>query len=356
MFVLNFCFVLFVFDCDCVSWIFLVLWLVFFVGLFAQSAPVFLPFPPHCDWKYREMEIPGGEKEEEVVQMVFDSEEEDEDTISFAAPTRQPHPNPVFVMKQYWKSLVGCTLVVLVLVLVATLTPLFVKRSEGRETEMHRADSELAKAAEGLKNTVRLAFIPASSLGLWVTGVPAFLEQTGGNPPEIQKSPDDDLNAPFQEAAKLALELVSDQIALGTVRNVALAPHGIVSAIFPTLDFFYVFPVGGNLVQNRRKGVLHGIFSNEFYLYGPVEPSNIDQRVLIARFPIFLKSENCSCEASSPTANHVAIRECTDKMQLAGAVMKNQSLESFYSFEKLSDRPEKFGVDDGRRFPTEVCI
>ena len=49
-------------------------------------------------------------------------------------------------MRRYWKILLGWTVVVFLVVLAATLPPLFVQRSESREAEMDRAMMEITNA------------------------------------------------------------------------------------------------------------------------------------------------------------------------------------------------------------------
>ena len=94
----------------------------------------------------------------------------------------QHQPEPGFVVRRYWKSLLFWPLLVLVLVLAATLPPVLVGRSDTRDEEKERALMELTKAGTGLRNGVYTAFVPAASLALWVKTRPRLQDQIDGRP------------------------------------------------------------------------------------------------------------------------------------------------------------------------------
>ena len=290
----------------------------------------------------------------------------DEEARTFPPSENRRPPDPVFVMRRYWKSLASWSVIVFVLVLVATLTPLFILRDEGAQEEKNKASLELIKAETGLRNVIRLAFVPAASLGLWVTGEPNFLHQVGSTSPQLVIETEADSYegcSPFQQAAKKALEVVSPQMYDGTIRNLQLAPHGVVSALFP-LSFGQVKALGHNLLNdtNRRREALATIFSRGFALAGPF-PTIQGGMGLVARLPVFYEATNCSCRpSSSTTANEVTFRtpdEFPDSLQEIEA--SNVSLSSYFSYGKLGDHPENFSPEtltvaaaQGRGFPAEV--
>ena len=280
-----------------------------------------------------------------------DDEEANETELPFS-PTHQPQPNPFLVMRRYWKSLLGWPLLVLVLVLAAALPPIFVARSDHREEEMNRAMTEAINTAEGFQNGINTAFIPVASLGLWVTGRPQFLDQIDNQSVELAESYDDG-DSPFQVAARAALDLVPQLT--GAVQRVGLAPHGTISTFFPILNLNMTRPYGANLFRDprRRKGNLETVLGNQVYLEGP-ELSSTGGRILIIRFPIFYQASDCSCDGSTQTSNDVIFRTGKSFSSFEEVVASNTSVPSLFSYGKLADYPEKYGVTDGRRFPTEV--
>ena len=153
-----------------------------------------------------------------------------------------PQPGPRFVVRRYWKSLFFWPLLVLVLVLAATLPPVLVGRSNTRDEEKERALMELTKAGTGLRNGVYTAFVPAASLALWVSNRPRLQDQIDGRPIEISDSYED-AETHFQIAARNALDLVP-QFRRGPIQWIGLAPHGIISAMFPILSFNDTRPLG----------------------------------------------------------------------------------------------------------------
>ena len=254
-------------------------------------------------------------------------------------------------MRRYWKCLLVWPLVVLLLVLAASLPPVLVNRSNKEQEEKDHAIAELNKAATGITNGIGTAFIPAASLGLWATGLPNFLDQIDNQPVQIATSYFDG-KSPFQVAARSALDLVPT-LGRDTIKSVGLAPHGSVSALFPIFNIFSTRPLGANLFNDpqRRKGNLRTIFSNGFLMEGPVNASI--GRILATRFPVFFEASNCSCDASSPTSFNVILRKESRSEPFETISPSDLSLDG-YTYGKLADYPEKFGVTDGRRFPTEV--
>ena len=154
----------------------------------------------------------------------------------------QPQPEPGFVARRYWKSLLFWPLLVLVLVLAATLPPVLVGRSDTRDEEKERALMELTKAGAGLRNGVYTAFVPAASLGLWVKTRPRLQDQIDGRPVEIADSYED-AETHFQIAARKALDLVP-QFHIQCIKWIGLAPNGIISLLFPILSFNDTRPLG----------------------------------------------------------------------------------------------------------------
>ena len=297
-----------------------------------------------------------GEGEEEVNKKVKEDGREDEiresETNTFY-PTHQPQPNPFFVTRRYWKSLVFFPLVVLLLALAATLPPVFVVRSETKQDEKDRAMTELTNAVTGLTNGVQLAFVPAASLGLWVTGRPNLRDQINPDKPvEIADSYFDG-STPFQIAARNALDLVP-QLERGTILHIALAPHGVVSVSFPFLNAVDMASMGTHLFRDPiyRVGVLINIFSGEYFLEGPDELAG--EYVIITRFPVFYEASNCSCDASSPTANDVVYRDGKTQGSLF-EIPQTLPTSASFTLGKFADSPERLLVGS-TRFPTEVCF
>ena len=297
------------------------------------------------------MEIGRGERKQRKGGEEETNQEEFVGNVEEVVGQRQPI-DPFFVMRRYWKSLFLCPLVVLLLVLAASLPPVFVARSDSEQEEMDRATTELTNAVVGLRNGAYLAFVPAASMGLWATGRPNFLDQINGNKPEVVDSYYDGAS-PFQIASRNALDLVP-QLGRGTIKNIGLAPHGVFSSIFPLLHLNSTQTLGTHLFRDaiRRKGYLHTIFRDELYLEGPL--TLLTGRIIGARFPVFYESEDCSCGASFPTANNVLFRTGKVPGSLEEIAALNLSLPSFFSCGKLADNRERFLVEEGARFPTEV--
>ena len=292
------------------------------------------------------MEIGGGDEE-----VCVGGEVRRDD--SFVPTKQRPNPNPRFVFKRYWKSLVGWSVIVFVLVLVATLTPLFILRDDAAKEDQYKAKDEILKAESGIQNAIRLAFIPAASLSLWVMREPNvrdihYIDELGVRVTEDYY----DGNSPFQEASRRALALVTPhQIEDSVIRNVALAPHSTVSAVFP-LRFNRLRGLGVNLLAypgNRRRHMLSAMLSSEFTVSGPIQTIS-GGLGLVARFPIFYEATNCSCSASSPTSNDVMVR--TGPLPKSPEELNNISLSSRYTFAKLDD--PLIAGEDGRRLPRAV--
>ena len=265
-------------------------------------------------------------------------------------PTHQPQPNPFFVTRRYWKSLVFFPLIVLLLALAATLPPVFVVRSETKQDEKDRAMTELTNAVTGLTNGVQLAFVPAASLGLWVTGRPNLRDQINHKPVEIADSYFDG-STPFQIAARNALDLVP-QLGRGTILHIGLAPHGVFSAIFPLLDVGGMISMATHVFRDPffRMGNLINLFSGEFFLEGPVELAG--EHVIGTRFPVFYEASNCSCDASSPTANDVVYRDGKTQGSLF-EIPQTLPTSASFTLGKFADSPERL-LAESTRFPTEV--
>ena len=266
-------------------------------------------------------------------------------------PTHQPQPNPFFVTRRYWKSLVFWPLVVLLLALAATLPPVFVVRSETKQEEKDRAMTELTNAVTGLTNGVQLAFVPASSLGLWVTGRPNLRDQINPDKPIEITDSYDDCRTPFQIAARNALDLVP-QLERGTIIHIGLAPHGVFSAIFPLLNVVDMTAMGTHAFRDPlfRKGNLINIFSGDLFLEGPIELAGED--AIGTRLPVFYEASNCSCDASSPTANDVVYRDGKTQGSIF-EIPQTIPTSSSFTIGKFADSPERLLVES-TRFPTEV--
>ena len=90
---------------------------------------------------------------------------------------------------------------------------------------------------------------------------------------------------------------------------------------------------------------------------------------MVTRFPIFYEASECSCASSFPTANGVVFRTgkaiglfqgpggggMPPPVNMGGSNV-DVPVSSLFTYGKLSDYRDRFNVEEGRRFPTEVSV
>ena len=113
--------------------------------------------------------------------------------------------------------------------------------------------------------------------------------------------------------------------------------------------------------------MIQTVMRNEFVLDGPFKLPTQKEEIVITRFPIYCQASECSCDSSFPTVNDVLFRtgKAIGLFQEPGGdgmAMEpppsslGSNVSSLFTYGKLSDNRDRFDVEEGRRFPTEVCV
>ena len=114
--------------------------------------------------------------------------------------------------------------------------------------------------------------------------------------------------------------------------------------------------------------MIQTVMRDEFVLDGPLQLPTQQEKIVITRFPIYCQASECSCASSFPTANDVLFR--TGKaiglfqepggdgmaMEPPPSSIGGSNVSSLFTYGKLSDYRDRFDVEEGRRFPTEVSV